>query len=215
MQVPEAVGLVRITIERTDLPVSRTIVDYRTEGATALPGSDYEESAGTLVFEVGETAATFTVPILDDTVPEGREHFVIRLVGRSSPGAWAPLTILDDDRPADTGVVAPGGDDQSATELASSSRSGGAAPAANAVAGSAAIRTTPRVAAPARPRLRQVIVRQSPSAPFELRAAAPPADSDSRSGYPGRLDPLLATLAGLVFARVAAELWFRVRMAVV
>ena len=49
----EGRGPVVVTVERTDLPVSRLLVHYRTQDGAAAAGSDYVHTAGTLVFEVG------------------------------------------------------------------------------------------------------------------------------------------------------------------
>src|SRR5207249_3689200 len=45
-------------------------VGYATAGATALPGLDYVEVYGVLVFPPGVTNLTVAVPILGNTIPE-------------------------------------------------------------------------------------------------------------------------------------------------
>jgi hypothetical protein len=62
---------------------------------------------------------------------------------------------------------------------------------------------------PATPTPRRVTVRQSPVTPFELR----PAPGTSATTIPGAVDPAIAVLAGLLLAKVAAEVWFRARTA--
>ena len=62
-------------------------VDYATADTTAswtgsdgpaTAGADYTATSGTLTFAAGETEKTVSVPILDDAVDEGTEHFVLR-----------------------------------------------------------------------------------------------------------------------------------------
>ena len=72
---------------RLDRPASRTVtVDYATADgagrwastAPARAGADYTATSGTLAFAAGETSKTVSVPILDDAIDEGMEHFLLR-----------------------------------------------------------------------------------------------------------------------------------------
>ena len=72
---------------RLDRPAShRVTVDWATADgadawagtAPATAGADYTASSGTLTFAPGETWKTVAVPILDDAVDEGMEHFLLR-----------------------------------------------------------------------------------------------------------------------------------------
>ena len=54
-------------------------VTYRTEDVTARAGSDYQRRSSTLIFEPGEAGKTVSVPIIDGTVEDSGEHFVLRL----------------------------------------------------------------------------------------------------------------------------------------
>jgi len=67
----EFAGSAIITVTRTPTE-SYPRVDYATSGGTATPGLDYLEQHGTLYFG-DQTNATFTVPVLEDTVAEGTE----------------------------------------------------------------------------------------------------------------------------------------------
>ena len=50
------------------------------QGASpATAGADYTARSGSLTFAVGETTKTVSVPVLDDAVDEGSEHFLLRL----------------------------------------------------------------------------------------------------------------------------------------
>jgi hypothetical protein len=75
-------------------------VDYSTADATALSGSDYTATTGTLTFTPGQTSQTVNVPVLGDGDDEPDETFSLNL----SSAANADLvdsqgvgTILDDD----------------------------------------------------------------------------------------------------------------------
>jgi hypothetical protein len=205
MQVSESQALVRVVVERTDLPVSRATVDYRTESATALEGEDFVAGAGRLVFDVGVSQATFVVYLLDDDVAEEREHLVVQLFGSSS--AAATITIFDDDRTVVVAGAADGGAPAStppaAPATSATPASGSAAPRPEAV------RRRLVATRPVTPSPRRVTVRQSPVTPFELR----PAPGASGGSVPGAVDPALALLAGLLLAKVGAEVWFRARTA--
>lgn len=83
-------------------PAADTVtVDYATRDATALAGSDYRITAGTLTFEPGETENTFTVAILGDTVIEADERFELVLSNMSGDAILftdvANATIESDD----------------------------------------------------------------------------------------------------------------------
>ena len=54
-------------------------VDYATADGTATAGADYTATSGTLTFAPGETAKTVSVPLLDDSIDEGRETFKLKL----------------------------------------------------------------------------------------------------------------------------------------
>ena len=213
----EGRGPVRVTVERTDLPVSRLLVHFRTEngGASspAVAESDYLHTEGTLVFEVGVRSSSFTVSVRDDDVPEETEHLLLHLETSSGSGASTRLTILDDDAApasapsAETGSPSGAAEDPSPAGAVTAPES--APPVV--VASPAGVRrpltasTRTRTAA-ARPAPRRIILQQTPTTPFELRPA------DGSSGPAPAVDPLLALGAGLLLARVAAEAWFRARL---
>jgi hypothetical protein len=215
LQVVENRGQVGVLVERVDLPVSRLLVHYRTESvvSSAEAGTDYVHTAGTLVFDVGVRSNVFTVWVRDDDVAEETEHLLLHLETSSGTGASARLTILDDD-------VATAEDEAVAVPPAPKAGGGGTAPSGPVVVASSAgssrpvavapsrpVRTRIQVARPAQPR--RIILQQTPTTPFELR---PSGGSVSGSGMV-KVDPLLALGAGLLLARVAAEAWFRARIA--
>ena len=63
-------------------------VDYATSDGTAVAGSDYTETSGTLSFAAGETAKTVPVPVLDDGHDEDEETFTLTLSNPSGANAW-------------------------------------------------------------------------------------------------------------------------------
>jgi YVTN family beta-propeller protein len=94
-----------IVVTRTGGTAGGVTVDYTTRDLAppqAQGGVDYVVTSGTLTFNAGVTSLTFTVPILNDTLPEGNEGFLVVL---SNPSAGARLgspststvTILDDE----------------------------------------------------------------------------------------------------------------------
>jgi uncharacterized repeat protein (TIGR01451 family) len=82
-------GSATITVERSSgLGVST--VDYTTGDGTAVAGEDYEAVNGTVVFNEGQITATFTVPVLDDAVPEGEETVVLSLASATGATLGVP-----------------------------------------------------------------------------------------------------------------------------
>jgi len=54
-------------------------VDYATSNGSALFGSDYTATNGTLTFLAGETEKTINVPVIGDTLDESNEAFTVTL----------------------------------------------------------------------------------------------------------------------------------------
>ena len=102
-EAKEGQGIVEITVIRgNDVDLGRMTVDYRLAPATAQPGQDYVEAAGTVVFEESEVQNTFAITLLDDADWEGDEELVARLShhtgsGTLRYGAETTVRILDDD----------------------------------------------------------------------------------------------------------------------
>jgi hypothetical protein len=75
-------------------------VDFATSAGTATAGSDYTTTLVTLVFGVGQTTRTVSVPIIGDTVAEANETFFATLSNASRATisrATATGTILNND----------------------------------------------------------------------------------------------------------------------
>ena len=80
---------------------SQTVtVTYATANGTAVAGSDYTTTTGTLTFAPGATAQTLLVPIVGDTLDEVDETFAVNLatpVGATLQDGQGVGTIIDDD----------------------------------------------------------------------------------------------------------------------
>jgi glucose/arabinose dehydrogenase len=100
--VNESAGFATITILRTGGSAGVASVDYTTGNSSAIAGSDYSATTGTLTFADGQTSNQIKIPILNDTLSEDDETFLFsmdRTVG-ATLGAprTANITIVDNDR---------------------------------------------------------------------------------------------------------------------
>ena len=98
----ESAGSATFTIYR--LGSRESTVDWATHYGTAVAGTDYEASSGTVTFEPGVLAQTVTVPLTDNDVIDGSRTFEVRLSnpqhGKLAPGnEVAGETITNDDAP--------------------------------------------------------------------------------------------------------------------
>ncbi len=88
----------RVTLRReSGEPVT---VAYRTVDGTAVAGSDYTTTSGTLRFEPGDTTKTIRIPTMDDDTPEETEAFTVELSapsGATVADGTGTGTISDDD----------------------------------------------------------------------------------------------------------------------
>ena len=102
-------GTVSATFTVTVSPVSgrQVSVDYATANESALAGSDYQATTGTLILAAGEATKTITVPIIGDTLDEAAETFRLNLT--NAPAATivdgqGTATITDNDPPVGLSV---------------------------------------------------------------------------------------------------------------
>ena len=89
------------TVTLSDAPEDRVTVDFSTASGTAVAGSDFLATAGTLTFLQGVTARTITVYVLSDAAAEQNETFSVNLAN-VSPNAYIGNgqglgSILNDD----------------------------------------------------------------------------------------------------------------------
>ena len=71
-----------VTVTLSKASSSAVTIDYQTADGTALAGSDYTATSGTLTIVAGSTSGTFTIPITSDDIIESLESFTVNL---SSP----------------------------------------------------------------------------------------------------------------------------------
>jgi len=98
----ETNGSATITVTRLGDTNNTGSVNYATSNGTALAGSDYLSASGILNFARGQTSATFSVSIQEDSLAESNETVQLML---TNPGSGtvlgnpntAALTITDND----------------------------------------------------------------------------------------------------------------------
>lgn len=103
-RVAEGGGKVEIPVIRSgDIDVAAQITAF-TVDSSAKAGEDYAATNVTVRFEAGEVQKTFAVVILDDSVGEGDEFFVVGLTnipsGFSASGQTAASVLIADDESA-------------------------------------------------------------------------------------------------------------------
>lgn len=102
LSASEAAGAAVLTVSRSGSTAGTVSVNYATANGTALTGSDYLASSGTLTWNDGDGAdKTISVPVINDSLTEAAETFTVTL---SNPvGALlgtaktATVTIADGD----------------------------------------------------------------------------------------------------------------------
>ena len=84
-------------------PSHQTItVAFATADGTAIAGTDYTATSGTVTFNPGETTKSVSVALIGDNIDEVNETFVVNLSNATNAtiaGAQGLATILDDDGP--------------------------------------------------------------------------------------------------------------------
>jgi hypothetical protein len=75
----ESDGDVRVVLERSGPVADALVLEYQTRDITAIEGEDYVGASGVVEFEVGQRSAELRIVLLDDTVIEGDEAFVLDL----------------------------------------------------------------------------------------------------------------------------------------
>jgi serralysin len=85
-------------------------VQYSTANGTALAGSDYTTTTGTLTFTPGVTSQTISIPILNDSVNEANETFTLKLTSPTNAilgGTATVTTTITDTLSASTTTTLP------------------------------------------------------------------------------------------------------------
>ncbi|UPK09256.1 DUF4082 domain-containing protein [Bradyrhizobium sp. 155] len=104
MSVAESSPTATITLLRSGNVSQAATAGFTTSSGSALAGSDYTTTSGTVTFAAGQVSQTISVPIINDATPENDETFTITLSNPTGAtlGAQATTTvkILDNDNPA-------------------------------------------------------------------------------------------------------------------
>ncbi|MEO8035406.1 MAG: IPTL-CTERM sorting domain-containing protein, partial [Acidobacteriota bacterium] len=100
--VEAAGGTATITVTRTGGSDCSVTVNYATADATAVAGSDYSATSGTLTFGPGVLSQSFTIPILNDSINEAMETFTVTITNPTGGATLlaptvATVWIVDDD----------------------------------------------------------------------------------------------------------------------
>ena len=90
--VNENGGTVTITATRTNDAVDPVTVDYATSDGTAIAGTNYQSTSGTLTFNKGELSKTFDVSVTDDGLYGPNTQFTATL---SNPTGGATIGTAD------------------------------------------------------------------------------------------------------------------------
>ncbi|MBU6410749.1 MAG: hypothetical protein KGR98_10215, partial [Verrucomicrobia bacterium] len=92
-------GMAAITVVRLDNLDTNSTVDYAASNGTAVAGMDYTPVSGTLVFTNGQASATFSVPVLGNSVVQPDRTVLLQLSSPVNGFLTAPyaatLTIYD------------------------------------------------------------------------------------------------------------------------
>ena len=92
-----------LTVRRYGPATEAASIAYSTTNGTALAGTDYTATSGTVSWAAGDSAdKTVLIPLLNDSTVESSKTFSVILgtaTGPVSPAASATVTILDDDTP--------------------------------------------------------------------------------------------------------------------
>jgi hypothetical protein len=100
--VPEAGKFAAVTVNRVGGTTGTVSVNFATADATAIAGQNYIATNGTLVFGPGVPSRTITIPILNDSIYEASEVFLVTLTGPTGGAAFGTnvttkVGIVNDD----------------------------------------------------------------------------------------------------------------------
>ena len=97
----EGDGEMAFAVRLSVASIQTVMVDWMTADSTAIAGTDYEASTGTVIFPARTTQQTIRVPIIDDDLDETEEAFKVVLHNSNAKIADGEATgvIADDDLP--------------------------------------------------------------------------------------------------------------------
>ena len=93
---------VNLTVLRTGNKIGTVSATFATADGSALGGSDYVATNGTVIFTNGQTSKVISVPLLNDTLQESNKTFTVNLLTTTGGAAYgtnltSTVTILNDD----------------------------------------------------------------------------------------------------------------------
>jgi serralysin len=103
---------VTYTVTLSNASTQTITVQYATANGTAIAGSDYTSTSGTLTFNPGVTSQVINIPILNDSLNEANETFTLNLTTatNATPGAAiTATTTITDTLSASVTTTLPGG----------------------------------------------------------------------------------------------------------
>ncbi len=103
-RIGEAAGTVMVSIVRTGDLTRQSTIEYGITPDTATAGVDYVGGNGTITMSPGQDRAVIPVQIINDTLPEPTETFVVSIINVDSGSKilyprTARVDILDDENP--------------------------------------------------------------------------------------------------------------------
>ena len=110
LETDGASQIARFEVRLSQASASDIALAYTTRDGTALAGSDYTETSGTVTFAAGQTAAFVDVPILGNTLSEMTEAFSLVVtptaaIGSGTQDSTGIATIYDDDSATSDPVI--------------------------------------------------------------------------------------------------------------
>ncbi|MEM8863182.1 MAG: Calx-beta domain-containing protein [Chloroflexota bacterium] len=101
--VDEDAGTVSLTVLLHKEGTNTITVDYDITAGTSTREGDFTDTSGRLTFAAGETSKTIDITILNDTLGEPTEYFLVNLDNATNAALGNPrqarVEIVDDDQP--------------------------------------------------------------------------------------------------------------------
>ena len=90
--VSGSAGNVTVTVTKTGSTAVNAVVHYATSNGTATAPGDYTATSGDLTFAPSDTSKNITIPIVNDSVYDGSENFIVTLSAPASATLGTPIT---------------------------------------------------------------------------------------------------------------------------
>lgn len=107
--VGEGAGVAKLVVTLSEIPKKPVTLNFEVQPVTAQLGSDYGIASGEVAFAAGQQTATIEIPIINDTIPEDTESFLVKLLDNNSVGLAIEtvlVNIIDDDISTDVAARA-------------------------------------------------------------------------------------------------------------